>query len=586
MTISNVFKNRSFLWILLAFFTLHIACKGDTTPTPDEPTPTIQLDVTNATLTVGDQLDITPTFTPVVTNPSDYKWKVDNIEAVELTVNQNHSVSILAKSAGEAKVSISSPLGELLASCIVTVVDETIPDDGIVKILAIGNSFSEDAIEHYLHGLAKAAGKEVVIGNLYIGGAALSLHVQNAVNNTASYAYRKIDQEGNKTNTPNTSISTALEDDDWDYISFQQASPNSGQYDTFVSPLPALYNYVKARATNPAVKYILHQTWAYQQSSTHSGFANYNKDQETMYQGIVAAYTQAKSLINAHLVVPAGTAIQNGRTSVVGDNFCRDGYHLDLNIGRYTASCTWFEAIFGESVIGNPYKPISLTDYEKEIAQNAAHMAVLKPNEVTVMTEYQSGGSGILDKPVLINFGTNAVPSSWNTLAGSTAAARISNLKDNQGNYTGTALSVVEPFNARNTNGPKETTVIGFDMPEGVTSDSFYGNSKAVFNNKKVSQSVIKFEGLDKTKKYDFCFFGSRIDAKVSESRQTKYTVKGGNESSVLLETMNNTSSSACVNAIQPDSDGNITITITAGESNANAYGFYYLNAMRIALAD
>jgi len=38
-----------------------------------------------------------------------------------------------------------------------------------LKILAIGNSFSEDAVENYLFELAEAAGKKIIIGNLYIG---------------------------------------------------------------------------------------------------------------------------------------------------------------------------------------------------------------------------------------------------------------------------------------------------------------------------------------------------------------------------------------------------------------------------------
>ena len=36
-----------------------------------------------------------------------------------------------------------------------------------LKVLAIGNSFSDDAIEEHLHGLAKAEGLTIVIGNIY-----------------------------------------------------------------------------------------------------------------------------------------------------------------------------------------------------------------------------------------------------------------------------------------------------------------------------------------------------------------------------------------------------------------------------------
>lgn len=258
----------------------------------------------------------------------------------------------------------------------------------VVKILAIGNSFSQDALETYLHELANAENIKIVIGNLYIGGASLDLHWNNAKENKATYEYRKIDVSGSKTNTPETSIADALADEEWDYISFQQVSSSSGMYETFVEPLPLLFDYVKQRATNPAVKYILHQTWAYEQSSTHKGFAHYNNDQLTMYNAIVDASWRAKDLVPIDIIVPAGTAIQNGRTSSIGDNFCSDGYHLDVNIGRYTAACTWFETIFNINVVGNSYKPDTLSDFEAEIAQHAAHNAVNWPKEITEMKDF------------------------------------------------------------------------------------------------------------------------------------------------------------------------------------------------------
>ena len=258
----------------------------------------------------------------------------------------------------------------------------------IIKILAIGNSFSQDALETYVFDLAQAENIKVIIGNLYIGGASLDLHWQNAREDKSDYAYRKISQNGDKTDTPNTSIARALADEDWDYISFQQVSSNSGMYDTYTHPLPLLLDYVKQRATNPDVKYILHQTWAYAQNSTHKGFANYNNDQITMHSAIVDAVWRAKDLVSIDIVVPAGTAIQNARTSVIGDNLCRDGYHLDVNIGRYTAACTWFETIFKKNVIDNSYKPDALTNSEAEIARYAAHYAVMSPKEITEMKDF------------------------------------------------------------------------------------------------------------------------------------------------------------------------------------------------------
>ena len=260
---------------------------------------------------------------------------------------------------------------------------DTKKDDRVIKILAIGNSFSADAVEQYLYELADAADISVIIGNLYIGGAPLSRHLENANKGATAYSYRKITPDGEKAVMKNTSLATALADEEWDYISFQQASSFSGQFATFEESLPPLFKYVTEQVTNPDTKYILHQTWAYAQNSTHKGFSNYDRNQMTMYKAIVDAVNKAKKLVDIDFIVPAGTAIQNGRTSEVGDNFTRDGYHLDLNIGRYTAACTWFEAIFKKSVVGNPYKPESLTPKQAQIAQKAAHLAVKRPNKVS-----------------------------------------------------------------------------------------------------------------------------------------------------------------------------------------------------------
>lgn len=252
-----------------------------------------------------------------------------------------------------------------------------------LKILAIGNSFSEDAIETHLYDMAKADDKYIIIGNLFIGGASLELHLNNVTKNENAYSFRKIDINGKKTTTPNISISTALKNENWSNISFQQASPFSGIYSTWTSSLPGLYNYISNNLNNKNAKFIIHQTWAYAQNSTHDGFKNYNNNQKQMYNSIIDAVNKASKLVKIDHIVPVGTAIQNGRTSSIGDNFTRDGYHLSIPLGRYVAACTWYEALFNKSVIDNKYKPIGLSELEISIAKNAAHFALLKPNEIS-----------------------------------------------------------------------------------------------------------------------------------------------------------------------------------------------------------
>jgi len=262
-------------------------------------------------------------------------------------------------------------------------------DDGVLRILAIGNSFSEDAIEQNLYELAKAGKKKIVIGNLYIGGAPLNLHVSNAKDDKPAYRYRKINLDGQMSEKANERLSEALIDEAWDYISFQQASPLSGDYDSYAKDLPPLYDYVTKHILFPETKYILHQTWAYQNGSSHEGFVRYNRSQDSMYRAIANTSQEVFNWGNFDLLIPSGTAVQNARSSFVGDNFTRDGYHLNLNYGRFVAACTWYEALFNENILNNTFLPLKVTYVEGEIARAAAHKAVEFPYAVTVLKDFQ-----------------------------------------------------------------------------------------------------------------------------------------------------------------------------------------------------
>lgn len=250
-----------------------------------------------------------------------------------------------------------------------------------VRILAIGNSFSQDAVEQNLFELAHADGIPVIIGNAYIGGCSIERHVKNSRTGKAEYAYRKIAGDGIRRETRDMSLQDIIADEQWDYVSLQQASHLSGLYETYQEWLPELYEFVKARVPKDA-KFMLHQTWAYSKDSDHSGFNNYGRDQMKMYSAIVEAYDKAADLLGIKIIIPSGTAIQNARTSFIGDRMNRDGYHLDLLWGRYTAACAWYEKLFGH-VVGNAYAPEGLAADYKEVCQRAAYEAVRHPDTVT-----------------------------------------------------------------------------------------------------------------------------------------------------------------------------------------------------------
>lgn len=258
-----------------------------------------------------------------------------------------------------------------------------------IRVLAVGNSFSEDAVENYLYDLGKADNVVFIIGNMYIGGCSLERHWYNAQKDTAAYSYRKIGVDGIKKTTERVKLSTAITDEEWNYITLQQASLNSGKYHSYFPYLIDLQNYIKNRATNSDVKYAMHMTWAYAQASNHAAFSIYNTDQIVMYDSIVAAVSRVSEKTNIDLVIPVGTAIQNGRTSYLGDTFCRDDHHLHLLTGRYTAACTWYRKLTGKSVVGNGYVPAGLSAADALIAQKGAEYAVNSPYSVTDLSEIE-----------------------------------------------------------------------------------------------------------------------------------------------------------------------------------------------------
>src|SRR5690606_5588397 len=256
-----------------------------------------------------------------------------NSDVIAIEDADKNQATIRALAMGSATIRLESTNKEASAQCQVVVTER-----GVIKILAIGNSFTQDAIETNLYELAKAAGVEVVIGSITKGGSALVTHWQNISQDKADYSYLKIVGETRTRNPEPQRISTVLTEEDWDYISIQQVSDNSGLYNTYDN-LPDIMQYLPENSTNPNVEFILHQTWAYQTNSTHAGFPKYDSNQLTMYNAIIATTTRVATEQNIGIIVPAGTAIQNGRTSYLGDNFTRDGYHLDLSYGRYTAAC-------------------------------------------------------------------------------------------------------------------------------------------------------------------------------------------------------------------------------------------------------
>lgn len=242
-----------------------------------------------------------------------------------------------------------------------------------LRVLAIGNSFSQDAVEQNLYELALAGGDTLIIGNSYIPGCSIDRHYENILSGKPEYSYRKI-VDGRKVTADNISLQEIIADEPWDMISLQQASHFSGQKATY-SNLPALKAEVIRLMPNKNAEIIWHMTWAYAKDSDHSGFKNYGNSQAAMNDSISAAVRSELPKVGIVRVVPAGPAIQNAREEF-GDILNSDGYHLSHDLGRYVAACAWCEFLTGKSVVGNPYHPAAISSEDARKAQLSAHKSL------------------------------------------------------------------------------------------------------------------------------------------------------------------------------------------------------------------
>lgn len=286
---------------------------------------------------------------------------------------------------------------------------EAIPATKTLKVLAIGNSFSSDATE-YLWNIAKDGGVEkIIIGNLYIGGCALDKHYSNIKANSGAYTYYK-NTSGRWTSTSGVSVQKGLADEEWDIVTVQQASGSSG-VETSYAPLSKILDFIAENEPNADVYW--HLTWAYQGNSTHSSFPTYGKDQMKMYNAILKALNSKVKVQESIVgIIPSGTAVQNLRSSYIGDTITRDGYHMSYDYGRYTVALTWFAYLTGGDVDKVDWLPTSYAAVLKDhlpAMREAVKGALAKPEEITKVTAAKPEGATDLstDEGIIKSLGKN-----------------------------------------------------------------------------------------------------------------------------------------------------------------------------------
>ncbi|MBR2431830.1 MAG: DUF4886 domain-containing protein [Clostridia bacterium] len=231
-----------------------------------------------------------------------------------------------------------------------------------MRILAIGNSFSQDAAR-YLHATAVRSGLNIEIANLMIGGCPLEKHYRNMLSGEKAYS---LEYNGSSTGF-NVSLTEALLTAHWDVITVQQVSHDAPRYDTYTPYITELVAYIRKCA--PKAKLIIHQTWGYEDGSARlTQELKYEKSAD-MLRDVVASYKKAAEEIKADGIIPSGEMMYKLHESGI-EKVHRDTFHASFGVGRYALALLWIRMLSGISITGNSFSDfdVPVTEEEKRIA--------------------------------------------------------------------------------------------------------------------------------------------------------------------------------------------------------------------------
>lgn len=250
-----------------------------------------------------------------------------------------------------------------------------------MKILAIGNSFSDDATA-FLHQIARAGGANLTVESLCIGGCPLSLHWENALSGDKAYCKTVNGEE----TEDGVSLPETLKNGAYDFITLQQGSILSGKPATYSPYIDNLFHFVKTLC--PAAEILIHQTWAYENG--YDRLSEYENSGEVMFRSLKQAYREAAERLGVLngapvRILPCGEAMQIARdnplfNTTFGDgsphSLNRDGFHASLVYGRYLLGAVWYEVLTGKSVFDSAFLPEGAEAELVELLKQAAHKAV------------------------------------------------------------------------------------------------------------------------------------------------------------------------------------------------------------------
>lgn len=163
------------------------------------------------------------------------------------------------------------------------------------------------------------------------------------------------------------SIKEVLLSRDWDYVTFQQVSQQSVDYETYQPYLKELSAYVKKYA--PKAKQLIHMTWAYEEGSERLCKELGYKKRADMFADLEKAYKKAATDISADGIIPSGKLLEL-LTDAGIKMVHRDTFHATLGLGRYALGLLWYKYLSGNEISKN-----SFCDFDEEILDEEIKLA-------------------------------------------------------------------------------------------------------------------------------------------------------------------------------------------------------------------
>lgn len=254
-----------------------------------------------------------------------------------------------------------------------------------IKILGIGNSHTKNAFQ-YLRQILDDAGYDAQVGHYYWGGSTLREQyeaLENALTPEGedlpfpdadpfpeNAYYRKYDVTGSHAYS-NSTLITALTDEPWDAIVFQNQTDASGQIEAFFSADFNINDFiaeVKNLVDNEELRIGIMAPHSRASDASHTTTLHQNQLDAAIQNTIpivAANMTQCDFIVNAGLAIKY--ARQNKYLNAIDDEMTYDDHHLSAGVPRYIEAMVYAMAICGVDV-GDKARFASESGIDKQLA--------------------------------------------------------------------------------------------------------------------------------------------------------------------------------------------------------------------------